>query len=253
MNKKQIPQDALDLIIGYSKNQKSASIPFCINYIIAAYFVKKIEFILFNLKFENAGVDIGGGAITSIYSKFVIKNENNDKYFKIVFNIGKSLEIEILAFKSQIKAFGKTYSIENLIGNPWKFGNCTESNGKKIENIYMILAINRETQCICDQSDGSLKIYFRNSMKNNEEKIEWTEPENIHWRNSDGLFELRLPDSIDWNSDEEMIMKAYNIDNIEIMKNEFANLACNDYGFGRQCCYWAAYEYYPDIEEEINE
>lgn len=243
MNKNDIPCDTLDLIIGYSKNQTPLSIPLCLNYMIGKYFLDIFKQILFYIKFKDASLN---GALTSIFSKIIIINRNNDKYCKLILNIGKDLEIEILLFNSQIKAFGKTYPIQNIIGNPWKFEKRTDSE-LNVTNVEMILRLNRRTKCNCHNSDGSLEIYFRN-VKKNDKYYGWTDPEDIEWTELDALVEITLKDDINWNSREEVLIKGYNIDEIKLIENNYINLACDQYGFGRQCCYWAAYEFYSEIE-----
>ena len=237
MNRNNISQDVLDLVIGHTKEQAQLSVPLYLNYIIIEYFLEIFEQILFRMKFENA---YRGGAVTSISSMFFITNGKNDKYCKLSLNIGKDLEIEISLFNSKIKAFGETYSIKSIAGYPWKFD-------KNVENVKMTTRVNRKTSCDCKNSDGSVELYFRNNKKGTDNKVcPWTDDGCVEWLDSDGLVKLKLKDDINWNSDDKVSIKTYNIDKIEVLENSSLCLACGAYGFGRQCCYWSKYDFYSD-------
>ena len=247
MNPIDVPQHVLDLVIGHNKEQIQLSIPLSLTYIIIRYFFVLVRQILFCIKFDDV-VSYGGGSVTSISSTIFIQNDNKDKYCKLFLKIGKDLEIEILLFDSKIKAFGETHSIQSIVGDPWKFTTGTGSE-KYVQDIKIIMRLNRKTSCNCKNSDGSLELYFRN-CKNNDKICAWTDDGFVSWIESDGFVKLKLKDDVDWNSNEEVPFTTYNIDKTELLENSSICLACGEYGFARQCCYWAQYEFYPEIQKD---
>ena len=193
--KKVLPNEILHLIMCFGKEvENDITIPICLFYQIARYFVAIFEVRLFSIKFHKA-LPYGGGAVTSISATFFITNRDNDSYCKLFINVGSDIEIEISLLRSEIKAFGNKYPIKCVNGDVWNFQRSTGSRSL-FENIKVTVRLNRCTLCECSKSNGSIDLFFRNNiMCNNktdgQSKI-WTDDGYVGWKSTDGVLCLSL-------------------------------------------------------------
>ena len=110
--------------------------------------------------------------------------------------------------------------------------NSTDGEQYKIDtnstnNIEIMIQINRNTQCSCLNTNGSIKLHIQQKQRSN---------------TNNGCVELSLPMNFDYNSDENVSIVTYDINEIYSISNENESIQCDQFGFGRQCCFWAAYQ-----------
>ena len=235
MNSKQIPEYITDYINGYCKKQTKLLIPFCLTKIIALYFIIHIQEILFAIKFKYHPTYISRiyskrvirhpyqsipsfQTLTSISSTFLISN----KCYKLIIHVGKSMDIEICLSKSIIQTQQQTFVIEATNGEQYKI-DTNSSN-----NIEITFNINRKTACSCLKGDGNVELYIQQKQ---------------HSDTNNGYAQISLIQNFDYNSDENVSIETYDINEIHSISNENSSLPCGEFGFGRQCCFWAAYDH----------
>lgn len=218
----------LSLIKGFCKqNVKCSSIPIPLYYLIQTYFSEFTFLHLFNIEFRYTdNVHYIKEALTSISSMITITNTCYMLTLKI-----STMKIEIFLDKSIIKYNNKTFFIKTKNDKIWKFDETSQNE------IQIIIKINRQTQCKCLDSNGKIKIYFRNEIDTDYNNI--SQDDIKYSKNYDGIIEMPL--NID-NNNKKVTIEAYNIKKIKALSNKQAILSCGKYGFGFQCCSWAAYE-----------
>lgn len=217
----------LSLIKGFCKqNVKFTSIPIPLYYLIQTYFSEFTFLHLFNIEFKYTDKTNIEEALTSISSIVTITNTCYMLTLKI-----STMKIEIFLDKSIIKYNNETFIIKTKNDKIWKFDETSQNE------IQIIIRINRQTQCKCLDSNGKIKICFRNEIDTDYNSI--SSDDIKYSKDYDGIIEMPL--NID-NKNKKVTIEAYNIKKIKPLSNKQAILSCGEYGFGSQCCSWAAYE-----------
>lgn len=230
MDSKQIPNYITDYINGYCKQETKSIIPLCIIKIIALYFIIHLKKTLFKIRF-NYKPNYRGSyrltpshhhhdhlqRLTSISSTFIISN----KCYKFVMDIGNNMHFEIYLSKSMVKIQQYTVEFKSTDGKEYKID--TDSNN----NVKITIKINRNTQCSCLNTNGTIQLQIQQKQKST---------------TKNGCVELSLMENFNYNSNEKVSIETYDVQQIYSIPNKNDSMPCDKFGFGRQCCFWAAYE-----------
>ena len=266
MNVKKPPKYIMDLMNGYCKQNSKLSIPFCLKTICALYFFQMKKAVLFVIKFKSPakfaiGLCNNGElistkyfqAISSISSYFIISN----KCYKMILKIGENFVIKISIGRSEIriKTPKKIMVLKNIDGEIWK---------KTKKYIDVMVRMNRKTLCDCPNGDGSVEIFFTNIqkipemnssdslnllLKNNPKDANHfyiTHPRKyggIIVKDSDGYALILLNDDFDFNSNQNVSIETHGTDVMNVWSSKHANYPWNQFGFGRNCCVTATFQY----------
>ena len=237
MNSRQIPKYIKDCINGYCKKHTLCSIPLSLQIIIALYFTIHIQQNLFRVQFKyqqsyisrllSKGAFIRNSnnsisltqTLTSISSTFIISN----KCYKAVLHLGKTMDINILLSKSIVKIDEEILQIEETKSNS-QYKIDTNSKNNEVE---ITIKMNRKTPCSCLNTDGNVELWIKQNKTNAYDT---------------GYVQVSLLDSFNYNNDETVSIETFDTNQIDVISNQNTNLPCDEFGFGRQCCFWAAYE-----------
>ena len=243
MNYDNIPIHFKHFINGYCKKQTKLLIPLCLKQIIMVYFVFKIKQILFSIQFNyqqtyaskilpngeiiRKSYDTQLQILTSIYSTFIISNQCH----RLIIHVGKRLQIEIYLSQSFVKMQENVFKLKQIANDETEYKIDTSST----YDIEITFQVNRCTLCPCLNSDGSIQIHFRKySNANMKIQAEANKP--------NAYVELLLKD-FDYTSNENVSIETLDTDKIRLISNQNSIMPCDQFGFGRQCCFWAAYQY----------
>ena len=275
------PQYIMDLMIGYSKQNSKSLIPTCLNRLFGIYFFIFKQKDLFRIKFkypETYGYRRCDGnivvhhetdyffAVSSICSNIAFSNECN----KLLFKIGNifCIEINILQSEININAQGKVNHIVTKIdGKKWKM------NKNLTKYIDIMIRMNRKTICQCQNTDGSIELFFFNTQEIPQIALSqniWNWNVMFDWENNDlkkslshqrafgkieitqshGHCKISLNEEFDFDSNEQASIEVHGSDKMYVWSSKQADHKIEAYGFGRYCCRDACNQFCRKLELE---